>query len=105
MEPLTIYQAIPDLVVRIIAEASDIQRCAERTTEKRDNLDQGDFDGWQNAKIGCAKRTGFEDGIPLWKMHAFHFWAGPNHPLGSTFTLAPEDWHRLGTADSYYLGT
>ncbi|KAG9006570.1 hypothetical protein FRB94_000587 [Tulasnella sp. JGI-2019a] len=46
--------------------------------------------------------------IPLWKIFNMHFWNGPDHPLGSPFTLSPEDYSmwtpRSGGHDNYYLG-
>ena len=36
-----------------------------------------------NEKLGCIKRVGFEQGIPLHKIRVFHFWQGMRHPLRS----------------------
>ena len=39
----------------------------------------------------CIQTPDFPQGIPLWKMFAFHFWDSSNeHPLGAWWTLAPE---------------
>lgn len=32
-------------------------------------------------KLGCAKRVGFEEGIPVQKIRALHFWSDQRHPL------------------------
>ncbi|KAG8980759.1 hypothetical protein FRB94_009793 [Tulasnella sp. JGI-2019a] len=46
--------------------------------------------------------------IPLWKIFSMHFWNNPKHPLGSPFTLSPEDYSmwtpRSDGHDNYYLG-
>lgn len=59
--------------------------------------------------IGCIKRQGNPDGIPIWKMHTFHFWDSPAHVLGPQWTLSPEDYgshsHRTNSNPSnVYLG-
>ncbi|KAJ7797295.1 hypothetical protein B0H14DRAFT_2619071 [Mycena olivaceomarginata] len=41
----------------------------------------------------CARTAANPAGIPLWKIFAFHFWSQAAHPLGSKWTLSPEDYH------------
>lgn len=72
--------------------------------------------GWRGFRVnpddqlkGCVKRKGFEDGIPLWKMFSLHFWANPWHPLGTAWTLSPEDFEKTndkhsGNDYNTYLG-
>lgn len=39
---------------------------------------------------GCAKRAGFERGIPIWKMLNFNFWPGTDHPVSERDGRGPE---------------
>ncbi|KAL7413572.1 hypothetical protein BDY24DRAFT_388955 [Mrakia frigida] len=54
----------------------------------------------------CIKQSSDDAlGIPLWKVFSFHFWAGPNHPLGSRWTLSPEPPpDRYGGEPNFDLG-
>jgi hypothetical protein len=65
-----------------------------------------DFDGWQNGRVGCARKEEYLDGIPLWLMHSFHWWPSVAHPLGAKFTLAIDDYKNADGIglDNYYLG-
>lgn len=41
----------------------------------------------------CAQTPDFPQGIPLWKLFAFHYWDSSDvHPLGAFWTLAPEPY-------------
>jgi hypothetical protein len=40
------------------------------------------------AELGCAKRVGFEEGIPVQKIRSLHFWVGQRHPLPSKTLLS-----------------
>lgn len=49
-------------------------KTAKNKIEGLDTLREGE-------KLGCAKRVGFEEGIPLHKIRALHFWLGARHPI------------------------
>jgi hypothetical protein len=67
-----LYHMIPDLVKAVLVEPSDTYAC---------------FKDVEN----CVRSSQNPDGIPLWKLFSFHFWAGRAHPLGPNWTLSPED--------------
>lgn len=57
----------------------------------------------------CVMRLGVEGGIPIWKLHALHWWTTPSHPLGAGFTSTPESYsthpaHRNKLKHMFYLG-
>jgi hypothetical protein len=39
----------------------------------------------------CLRTQDNPAGIPVWKIFAFHFWPGAATPLGTKWTLSPED--------------
>ena len=104
MHALQMYQVIPDLVPIVIFDGRTLKSCAERTIETAaETNDKGAGD--RQTKIGCAKRKGYEEGIPIWKMFAFHFWAGAETPMGRNWTLSPEDREGWDPGrGNYYLG-
>lgn len=124
MEALSIWLTIPELVERVIMEASDLEGCAHRTPAHQDIGRPEDYADWQHNRIGCIKRAGYEEGIPLWRVseeggsrikvgadgvwrgqiHSFHGWANPAHPLGANFTVSLEPFRELGIGRNYYLG-
>jgi hypothetical protein len=68
---LHLYYIYGHLVKMVIASGGDIEQCAG---EER-----------------CGRTAANPAGIPLWKFFAFHFWSQAAHPLGSKWTLSPED--------------
>lgn len=76
----------------------------------------------EGEQLGCAKRVGFEEGIPLHKIRALHFWLGARHPIPGepssslrldvyvkadceAYTLSPENYTGWwGDSGNYYLG-
>lgn len=92
------------MVKHIFFEAGDLELCYQREAQVNENIRDGDFGDWQHVKIGCIKKPGFEEGIPLWKAHAFHGWAGPAHPLGPNFTVSLENFRDMGIGSNYYIG-
>ncbi|KAJ7740871.1 hypothetical protein B0H14DRAFT_477129 [Mycena olivaceomarginata] len=68
-----LYTIYGHLVKMVIASPGDIEHCVG---EER-----------------CARTAANPAGIPLWKFFAFHFWSQAAHPLGSKWTLSPEDYH------------
>jgi hypothetical protein len=107
MDALQIYQQIPDLVPVVILEGDALAGCVKRNAETASETDSNDAPGtWQAPdRIGCVKRPGFEEGIPVWKLFAFHFWPGPNSALGGNWTLSPEDYGSwMPNKGNYYLG-
>ncbi|KAH8823008.1 hypothetical protein DL96DRAFT_1559781 [Flagelloscypha sp. PMI_526] len=110
MDTLLIYQNIPPRLkpnVRILWEDSTFKNCVLRNDTNY--LEHEEFFAggeWQLGKQACIKRHGFEDGIPVWNSFIFHFWDNPLSPLGSQWTLSPEDYaaqneHGMG---NQYLG-
>jgi hypothetical protein len=41
---------------------------------------------------GCLKSGHHPHGIPAWKLFSFYFWTNINHPLGTRWTLSPENY-------------
>jgi hypothetical protein len=105
MDVLQMYQAIPDLVPVVIVESASLSYCIRRNFDNADELDDdGNLGTWQD-NVGCVKRQGFEDGIPIWKLFPLHFWAGPATPMGQNWTLSPEDWNAWSPGQgNHYLG-
>ncbi|WWD16534.1 hypothetical protein CI109_100961 [Kwoniella shandongensis] len=109
MDTLTLYQGLSDKVAVVIWEGGEMKKCIDRNAENWQSLEAGHTPGTfqeEDGKFGCIKREGFEEGIPLHKSFAFHFWTGPAHPLGRQFTLSPEDaaeWADDGEGN-HYLG-
>ncbi|KIY43907.1 hypothetical protein FISHEDRAFT_52233 [Fistulina hepatica ATCC 64428] len=66
------WERYPDNVRVIIADGDQIIDCV--------------------AQDWCLKNEANPGGIPLWRLFAFHFWAGPMHPLGRPWTLSPENF-------------
>jgi hypothetical protein len=105
MDTLYIYQAIPDMVHMVIVGAPDMKACGARNDTNFLESETAASPGtWQTGTKGCVQKPGFDEGIPVWKMFAFHFWSGPASPLGGQWTLAPEDYAGLGIGDNQYLG-
>lgn len=108
MEVLQIYQQIPDLVPIIIMEGAELTKCAQRNaTNEYDTGDDSVPGLWQSPdRIGCIKRKGFEEGIPIWKIFALHFWQGTASPIGQNWTLSPEDYEswQPGRGNNYIGG-
>jgi hypothetical protein len=106
MEAYLMYSHMPDMVKTVIFEPLFGEQCAERNNDNYLDTEDDDAEAsWQTGEKGCGRRVGFEDGIPLWKVFAYHFWTGPSGPLGHTWTLAPEDWAaRRGGHGNQYLG-
>lgn len=82
------YRMFPDLVKVVMMQASDAHAC------------------FKDSK--CTKSAKNPLGVPVWKTLSFHFWRGPEHPLGAPWTLSPEDWGRMYPNDkteaNLYLG-
>lgn len=67
------YQLFPEFVVAVLMEAQSAQECFDDTS-------------------GCVKSGHHPDGIPAWKLFSFYFWTTANHPLGTRWTLSPENY-------------
>ena len=83
------YRQFPDLVKVIVLDGGAAHKC------------------FRDRK--CIKTKDHPLGIPAWKMFSFHFWSGPENPLGGAWTLSPEDWphinpHDTKVKDNFYLG-
>ncbi|KAF7343153.1 hypothetical protein MVEN_01746000 [Mycena venus] len=50
----------------------------------------------------CVLMEHHPHGIPAWKIFSFHFWSGPDNPLGAKWTLSPERYRPSGR--NTYLG-
>ena len=87
-----------DFIPLIIMEATSVDQClalgqstlaeargAKPKIEGLEHYSEGD-------KLGCAKRVGYEEGIPIQKIRSLHFWHDPRHPLpgehGTTIHLS-----------------
>ncbi|KAH8823015.1 hypothetical protein DL96DRAFT_329832 [Flagelloscypha sp. PMI_526] len=96
MDTLLIYQNLPSRLrpdVRIIWEDRLFEDCLVRNgTNYLDHEDSYSKGEWQVGKQACIKQDGYEDGIPVWNSFIFHFWKNPLSPLGSQWTLAPENY-------------
>ncbi|KAK8861557.1 hypothetical protein IAR55_002379 [Kwoniella newhampshirensis] len=109
MDTLTLYQGMPDKVAVILWEGGGLKECLARNEDTWQEQEVAHTSGkFQEAegRFGCMKREGYEEGIPLHKSFTFHFWEGPEHPLGRQFTLAPEDygaWAKDGKGN-HFLG-
>lgn len=79
-----LYQMIPDLVIAILVEGPEITAC------------------WDD-EDNCLLSEQNPYGIPAWKLFAFHFWTGPDTPLGRNWTLSPEPVSPRPRSQSYPL--
>ncbi|KAJ7037851.1 hypothetical protein C8F04DRAFT_1034990 [Mycena alexandri] len=52
-------------------------------------------------KTNCVRSETNPNGIPAWKIFSSHFWQGQNNPLGSKWTLSPEDVCPYGFGNTY----
>ena len=75
----------PQLVKAILADDHQVERCFNDTEL-------------------CVLSAVNPIGIPPWKMFSFAFWSQAAHPLGHPWTLAPENYERLGLGHNTYLG-
>ncbi|KAF5379051.1 hypothetical protein D9615_005991 [Tricholomella constricta] len=82
------YRQYPDLVKIVILEGFRSKEC------------------FNNGR--CIKTTSHPLGVPAWKLLSFHFWRGAESPLGSNWTLSPEDYARIvpdhNGVENVYLG-
>jgi len=69
MEALHIYQTIPDMIPIVIFEGSELDNCINRSPSHIDDTENDATPGyWQpRDRIGCIKKRGYEEGIPIWK--------------------------------------
>lgn len=68
-EALTMWLAIPEMITRFIMEASDLEACIARDEKHQTNHlhnDHGEWQEMQQVKVGCIKKKGYEEGIPMW---------------------------------------
>ncbi|KAF8211116.1 hypothetical protein K438DRAFT_1808837 [Mycena galopus ATCC 62051] len=70
---IQLYHLYANLIDMVIANPDQIRWCFEQED--------------------CGRTAANPAGIPLWKTFAFHFWSDPVHPLGSKWTLSPEDYN------------
>lgn len=89
-----IYQSIPDMIPMMLVQPDVIDRCIARNNSNYLDLESSGFrTDWQRpGRHGCVKKDGYEEGIPLYKMLAWVWWEPAWHPMGKTFTVAPENW-------------
>ena len=102
-----IYQSIPDMIPIMLVQPGTIDRCIERNNSNYLDLDSAGFrTDWQRpGRHGCVKKEGYEEGIPLYKMLAWAWWEAAWHPMGKTWTVAPENWGFFkGNKGNTYLG-
>ncbi|KAK8846591.1 hypothetical protein IAR55_005677 [Kwoniella newhampshirensis] len=110
LESLLVHQALDDLVSLVFMESQGVSQCIDMgsLTKETAATRKPPIVGLQwiegEEQLGCAKRVGFEQGIPLWKIRPLHFWYGTRHPLPG-WTLSPENytgWEQ--DTNNYYLG-
>ena len=84
---VTLLTPCTDLIPLIFMEGDDIDKCLkmhELTLEDAQGM-MPPITGVEylgaGERFGCAKRVGFEEGIPLVKVRILHFWVGQRHPL------------------------
>jgi DNA mismatch repair protein MSH3 len=102
-----IYQSIPDMIPIALVQPDVIDRCIARNNSNYLDLESSGFrTDWQRpGRHGCVKKEGYEEGIPLYKMLAWVWWEPAWHPMGKTFTVAPENWGFFkGNKGNTYLG-
>ncbi|KAF8211118.1 hypothetical protein K438DRAFT_1808840 [Mycena galopus ATCC 62051] len=67
-----LHHLYENLIAMVIANADQIKWCFQQES--------------------CGRSAVNPAGIPVWKFFSFHFWADSGHPLGSKWTLSPEDY-------------
>ena len=104
MDMVYMHDYLGDSIKVYLAEGELIDQCVERnnTVYHYDPMISGDFQDPE--RLGCIKRKGFEEGIPLWKLFAFQWWAHPRHPWGARWTLSPENYTEWGGGNNHFLG-
>lgn len=116
MDALLLYHSIGSYISHIIWDAVYLDRCIARDSSNYMELEAQEVyapGDWQTAeaqgdtggKIGCIKKEGYEEGIPVWKVFAFHYWRGAKSPLGMRWTLAPINYKSFYVnEDNFFLG-
>ncbi|KAF8306935.1 hypothetical protein DL93DRAFT_2088306 [Clavulina sp. PMI_390] len=83
---LQFYQLFPDLVVAILMEQDNVIACF-------------------NDKVGCVKSKENLDGLPIWKLFSFYWWADSSHPISPRWTLSPHNYTMENANNhNHYLG-
>ncbi|KAF7981431.1 hypothetical protein HWV62_33429 [Athelia sp. TMB] len=70
---LQLYNMFPDLVRAVFLEPDGVRQC------------------WDDPEF-CVLSEDNPDGIPIWKIFSFQWWADVRHPLGAPWILQPEDY-------------
>ena len=110
MDVLFLYQALASIVSIpvVIVDAVYLDSCVSRSDSNYRELESAETyapGDWQTGVKGCVKRKGFEEGIPVWKLFAWHFWPGSRSPLGARHTLSPMNYSVDNPADAnFFLG-
>ena len=104
MDMVYMHDYLGDSIKLYLAEGEVIDQCVDRnnTVYQHDPMITGDFQDPE--RRGCIKRKGFEEGIPLWKLFAFQWWAFPRHPWGARWTLSAENYTEWGGGNNQFLG-
>ncbi|KAF7321218.1 hypothetical protein HMN09_00210800 [Mycena chlorophos] len=89
-QAIALYQIFAALVPVLIVDGADSKHCFT------------DEDG-HGGRLECVQKRDRPHGVPIWKMLSFHFWDGPEHPLGRKWTLNPEPY-RPAPDNNTYLG-
>ncbi|KIM79534.1 hypothetical protein PILCRDRAFT_823456 [Piloderma croceum F 1598] len=85
-QTMQLYQMFPGLVKAVLVDDEEAERCFHDTE-------------------GCTfSEEKNPTGIPPWKVFSFAFWSNPANPLGHQWTLAPENYERIGLGHNTYLG-
>ena len=100
----------PDMIPLVFMEGAELDQCLEiNAMSYADAIAaKPKIAGLKNAdpeqQLGCIKRVGFEEGIPLHKIRAFHFWLGVRHPLRGKSHDGQELSHRMDIVPRKLLG-
>lgn len=87
---------MPDHITLVILEAVGTDQCLALGHSSMAELQamEPKIEGLEayseEEKIGCAKRVGFEEGIPIQKIRSLHFWHDQRHPLPGQSRTMPD---------------
>lgn len=105
LDSMFLYTYLGDLVEVVIMEVDQSKVCFERNNTHTQPENTRITGKWQaEGRRGCLKRTGYEEGIPVWKIFTFHTWGNPAHLLGPKWTLGIEDYAKWSVGKNSYLG-
>lgn len=60
----------------------------QKKSDKPGRLDKASEDYEPHEEWRCVKSEGYEEGIPIWKLFGWHFWASKGHPVSCLLEVA-----------------